>query len=230
MVLTMKKRQTGYIGTLLLCLLLATSAWAKLPEPDNIVYGLLPDTATTISMQVNGTVISQYTRGDNPDAGDFFVLRVPIDSMDPQTAGTARPGDNGAIYLDAATDPVTTVTIGERGTVQRIYLPGTPPPDTDGDGVADADDNCPGIANADQEDTNGNGIGDACDDSDSDQDGYSDRLEYAYFNSGRLDLDGNPYDPAVANAPGDDGYVPVQKNQDNFWLLVLPAILHAAGQ
>ena len=34
--------------------------------------------------------------------------------------------------------------------------------DTDGDGVLDASDNCPNVANAGQEDTDGNGIGDAC--------------------------------------------------------------------
>ena len=33
----------------------------------------------------------------------------------------------------------------------------------DADGVLDAADNCPDLANADQLDSNGNGIGDACD-------------------------------------------------------------------
>jgi hypothetical protein len=40
--------------------------------------------------------------------------------------------------------------------------------DTDGDGVLNAADNCPGVANASQADMNGNGIGDACEDSDGD--------------------------------------------------------------
>lgn len=35
-------------------------------------------------------------------------------------------------------------------------------PDTDGDGIVDACDNCPNNANADQADSNGNGTGDAC--------------------------------------------------------------------
>ena len=35
--------------------------------------------------------------------------------------------------------------------------------DTDGDGVPDPDDNCPGTANPDQSDSDGDGLGDACD-------------------------------------------------------------------
>jgi hypothetical protein len=35
--------------------------------------------------------------------------------------------------------------------------------DTDGDGIPDASDNCPSVANPDQADSNGNGIGDVCD-------------------------------------------------------------------
>jgi probable HAF family extracellular repeat protein len=38
----------------------------------------------------------------------------------------------------------------------------TPPADSDGDGVADATDNCPKVANADQADADGDGQGDAC--------------------------------------------------------------------
>jgi MYXO-CTERM domain-containing protein len=38
----------------------------------------------------------------------------------------------------------------------------SPPPDADGDGIADDEDNCPAIANPDQADVNQNGVGDAC--------------------------------------------------------------------
>ena len=43
-----------------------------------------------------------------------------------------------------------------------------PATDTDGDGIADAADNCPVTANANQKDTDGDGQGDTCDDSDGD--------------------------------------------------------------
>lgn len=47
--------------------------------------------------------------------------------------------------------------------------------DADGDGVADADDNCPDTANADQADEDGDGIGDACEvPGDDDGDGVMD--------------------------------------------------------
>ena len=38
------------------------------------------------------------------------------------------------------------------------------PSDSDGDGVADTEDNCPEVVNQDQADANGDGVGDACDD------------------------------------------------------------------
>ena len=49
--------------------------------------------------------------------------------------------------------------------VRFIYPGATDPgvPDQDGDGVADAQDNCPGMANASQTDTDGDGEGDLCD-------------------------------------------------------------------
>jgi hypothetical protein len=40
------------------------------------------------------------------------------------------------------------------------------PDDDDGDGVCNADDNCPAVANADQADLDGDTLGDVCDDAD----------------------------------------------------------------
>ena len=56
----------------------------------------------------------------------------------------------GTIYYTV--DPVNTF----------IKIVGSGSPDTDGDGVSDANDNCPNVDNADQEDEDEDGTGDAC--------------------------------------------------------------------
>ena len=49
--------------------------------------------------------------------------------------------------------------------------------DSDGDGVADVQDNCPDIANPSQQDSDGDGSGDACD-NDDDNDGVVDKNDH----------------------------------------------------
>lgn len=75
-----------------------------------------------------------------------------------------------------------------------------PPPggdveDTDGDGVADDDDNCPAVSNADQADSDGDGVGDACEDGsgneDTDGDGVVDSEDNCPANSNADQADGD---------------------------------------
>jgi hypothetical protein len=54
-------------------------------------------------------------------------------------------------------------TVGSPETQTQPPADETPALDADGDGVPDATDNCPSVANADQADTDADGRGDACD-------------------------------------------------------------------
>jgi hypothetical protein len=82
------------------------------------------------------------------------------------------------------------------------------PTDTDGDGVVDASDNCPGVANADQANNDGDSVGDACD-PDDDNDGALDAADNCQFdaNADQADNDGDALGDAC-DADDDNDTVP----------------------
>ena len=78
-------------------------------------------------------------------------------------------------------------------------------PDSDGDGVNNAVDNCPTVGNADQADNDGDGLGDACD-ADDDNDGVADGVDNCPLlsNVDQADQDGdNVGDACDADVDGD---------------------------
>jgi len=74
-----------------------------------------------------------------PNLGQYFILARTYDDT-----GAAQQEEGGFGWRDF----VTPVNVE---------------PDTDGDGVPDSQDNCPGIFNPSQRDSDGDGIGDVCD-------------------------------------------------------------------
>jgi probable HAF family extracellular repeat protein len=80
-----------------------------------------------------------------------------------QDLNTLIPADSGMELIRARAINTSGQIVGEAqlqgGPATTAFLA---TPDGDGDGVGDAEDNCPDVANTDQADTNSNGVGDAC--------------------------------------------------------------------
>jgi len=86
--------------------------------------------------------------------GSSKVIAVaPDGSVSDRATGFSFSGD---LFFDSARDEALVLDFGVTDIVAICR-------DQDGDGVCDADDDCPLVANADQADADADGIGDACD-------------------------------------------------------------------
>lgn len=107
--------------------------------PDGIVYGLFDiedgivsagDDVTVIA-RLDGleTAIALYQMGENPTAGNHFVLRFPYNLLaDGKAPGShsARAGQVASIYLKIGRNPeryVTQVVVPESGEITQATLP-----------------------------------------------------------------------------------------------------------
>jgi hypothetical protein len=131
------------------CLL--TSAFALLPEPDNILYGSItldgqPVTASRTDIVVearrliSGPAIASYRMGSSPQAGDFYTLRLAMESLSPLSDPNASLVGEGLFIV--VTDSTglrlqTGYSVAVPGTVQRLDF-GAAVSDADGDGMPDA--------------------------------------------------------------------------------------------
>jgi len=133
-----------------LCLL-SVRAVAVLPEPDNILYGTIAlegraigaadyDVTIVARRTPTGPAIARYQMGNDPRAGNFYSLRIPLESFTPKTdADSALAGE--VIYIvitDYSGDRETRqFTVGQRGAFTRVDI-GIAVPDSDSDGLPDA--------------------------------------------------------------------------------------------
>lgn len=148
---------TGNVGT-------SVSGFAVAGTNDAHTYSLpvgcaLSSVTATIAwdLPVEDLDLAFSTPTDSGMSQQVQPISAPTESVSfgtPQSAG---------VYTVTA-QAYTSQNTSYRGTLRGVVT-GTvpPPPDGDGDGVPDATDNCPAVANPLQTDTDGDGIGDACD-------------------------------------------------------------------
>ncbi len=120
---------------------------------------------------------------------------------------SVHEGDAGVSSSDTRTEPAD-VADTSPGQVSPTDTSESAPPDRDGDGVADRQDNCPDTENPEQRDLDGDGMGDLCDD-DTDGDGTADAADNcpAVSNVEQPDLDGDGQGDACDDDDDGDGVV-----------------------
>jgi hypothetical protein len=121
---------------ILLIIVISPRARAGLSEPPSIVYGAVslnnqPVTAARADVLIearrllNGPALASYHMGSDAAAGNFYSLRIPIESLAPaNNPAAAQAGET--LYI-VVTDGVghrqdATCRLGGRGAVQRLDL------------------------------------------------------------------------------------------------------------
>lgn len=110
----------------LLVLLIASAreASARLPEPDVVYFGTVAGGSAgsflKLKLDADGSTLATAAVGSDLS----FVLRVPMDSLEPRSAGSARSGDNASLYMGEKV--LRTLVIPERGSLMNLALSAAP--------------------------------------------------------------------------------------------------------
>ena len=165
-----------------------------------------------------------YTKLAPPAAqpSDRFGGSVALSNGVTVATAPGRAGYTGAAYIFAvggdcnhtASCDLCDIALGLSPDANNNGLPDECELDTDGDGVVDADDNCPWVYNPDQADADADHVGDACDNcpavpnpyqEDADNDGFGDACDNCptVYNSLQLDEDQDGVGDACEVVTGD---------------------------
>ncbi len=170
---------TVIIVTVNFLMAMVQMAMAKIPEPDNIIYGTTRQGVAEVRLVVEGETIDLFRVAEAPGLSGYYVLKIPIDSIEPLSTNTFGPTVEASIWVDDELEAAYTFTIGERGTIHTFHLDSA---DSDNDGLLDREEQYYGT-NPLATDTDGDGLPDGADidpaQADHDGDGYDDWYEIA---------------------------------------------------
>jgi len=175
------------------------------PWPPSTIYGTAGELGGSIVQGACGVDFAPSLGGNVESPGSTCDLGDPTDLPnvpDPSLLPLNYFGGLTQTHLPTPDSPALQIApaagcpvVDQRGAKRRtngpcdagsVELPCSSVPDSDGDGVGDACDNCVGLANSDQADGDADGRGDACD----------------AVDDPCLDFDGDGFgDPASANCP-----------------------------
>jgi len=143
----------------------------------NVTHTWISDLTITITSPA-GTVV-ELTSGNGGSGDNYIDTQFDDDAGTSITSGTppftglytpeqALSAFNGESSLGVWTIKISDAFNADGGALNSwsVSTCGEPVFDADGDGIDDIADNCPMIANVDQEDNDNDGIGDVCDDDD----------------------------------------------------------------
>ncbi|TDJ71426.1 MAG: hypothetical protein E2O39_08400 [Planctomycetota bacterium] len=153
---------------------LGVEFWALDPDGNTIWAGpndshmlhrlrITPDETLLVATGTNTFGEPQWLRGYSSADGSL-IWHVPFDPEN--GVNQFSSGWQPVFAADGQTVYVANGFVGDVNDYAYLYAFDVPfdlSLDSDGDGYADSDDNCPNVPNTDQTDSDGDGVGDACD-------------------------------------------------------------------